>query len=58
VLALFFVVAYLGMGIPPVLLAVAENYWSATVTMIVFGALTVTAATAATAIALRALRKP
>jgi predicted MFS family arabinose efflux permease len=58
VLALFFVVAYLGMGIPPVLLAVAENYWSPSVTMIVFGALTVTASAAATAVALRAMRKP
>jgi MFS family permease len=56
VLALFFVVAYLGMGIPPVLLAVAENYWSPRVTMIVFGVLTVTASATATAVALRAIR--
>jgi predicted MFS family arabinose efflux permease len=57
VLALFFVLAYLGMGLPPVLLAVAENYWSPRVTMIVFGSLTVTASAVATAVALRALRQ-
>jgi predicted MFS family arabinose efflux permease len=56
VLALFFVIAYFGMGLPPVLLAVAENYWSPRVTMIVFGSLTVTASAVATAVALRALR--
>jgi hypothetical protein len=44
------------MGLPPVLLAVAENYWSPRVTMIVFGSLTVTASAVATAVALRALR--
>jgi predicted MFS family arabinose efflux permease len=57
VLALFFVVAYIGTGLPPVLLAVAENYWSPNVTMIVFGSLAVAASAAATAIALRTLRQ-
>jgi predicted MFS family arabinose efflux permease len=57
VLALFFVVAYLGMGLPPVLLAVAENYWSPRVTMIVFGSLIVTASAVATVVARRELSK-
>lgn len=39
-LSVFFVVAYLGMGIPPVLLGIAQTYWSVTASLIVFGAVT------------------
>lgn len=53
VLSAFFVVAYLGMGIPPALLSVAENYWSPTISLAVFGGATVAVSAAAAVATLR-----
>ncbi|MEV6848223.1 hypothetical protein [Actinoplanes sp. NPDC051411] len=52
-LAIFFVISYLGMGIPPVLLAVADTFWAPRLVLTVFGAIVVTAS----GIAARALRR-
>jgi hypothetical protein len=55
VLAIFFVISYLGMGIPPVLLAVADTWWAPRVVLAVFGAIVVAASGVAARIARRAL---
>lgn len=56
-LSVFFVVAYLGMGIPPVVLAAAENIWTPTVCLIVFGGTAVGASALASMVALRHLKR-
>lgn len=53
VLSAFFAVAYLGMGIPPTLLAIAENYWTPTICLAVFGGATVAVSALATIATLR-----
>lgn len=54
VLAIFFVICYLGMGIPPVLLAIADSWWDPRSVLAVFGMIVVAASGVAARIARRA----